>query len=167
MIDHLNVSDEFFHCQNQQAISWPNILCLKLILVVAQIRCLITLTKECSIICIDSNVTDNIIRKVINVWLKTFRAKNRALWNTSIRLILLQSLSIHCHQESLFTEERWNKAKYMTWNSITPVFVQRISTSNLVKCHSSSSPTPIKGPGNSTRYDCQKICSDRKDLKPN
>ena len=33
-----------------------------------QIRCTITLRIESSIISIDSNITDNIIRKIINVW---------------------------------------------------------------------------------------------------
>ena len=38
-----------------------------LVLATDQIRCLITLSVESSIISIDSNTTDNIIQKVINV----------------------------------------------------------------------------------------------------
>ena len=41
-----------------------------------QIRCLITIRIKCSIISIDSNVTDNIIRKVINVLQEKCRTKN-------------------------------------------------------------------------------------------
>ena len=44
-----------------------------------QIRCLITLRMESSITSIDSNITDNIIRKVINVLQEKCRAKNGAL----------------------------------------------------------------------------------------
>ena len=65
---------EFFAHWNQQATSRPSpwglidqIQVQKPILVVARIRCLITLRVESTIINTDSNITDNIIKKVINL----------------------------------------------------------------------------------------------------
>ena len=73
------------------------------------------LLPQISSISTDSNITDNIIRKVINVQQKKCRTKNRALRNSSIRL-------------------------------------------GYIKCYRLSSPRPVKSPGNSIRYNCQKIC---------
>ena len=54
---------------NQQVTSYPSTQCLvdQIQVQKPQIRCLITFRVESNIISIDSNMTDNIIRKVINV----------------------------------------------------------------------------------------------------
>ena len=63
------------------------------------------------------------------------------------------------------TEKRRNKVKYLTWNFIRLKFVKKTSMPNSVKslgyikCHSSSSPRPVKSPSNSIRYNCEKISS--------
>ena len=55
------------------------------------------------------------------------------------------------------------RIKYLTWNSLK--FVKKTSMLNpvksigYIKCYSSSSPKPVKSPGNSIRYNCEKICS--------
>ena len=54
-----------------------------------QIRCLITLRIESSLLRIDRNITDNIIRKVINVKQEKCRVTNGALKNSSINWIFL------------------------------------------------------------------------------
>ena len=68
-------SVEFFQHWNQQVTSCPRPQCLadqiqvqKPIQVVVTDQCLITLRIESCIISIDSNITHNIIRKVIDVW---------------------------------------------------------------------------------------------------
>ena len=53
-----------------------------------QIRCLFTLRLESSIVNIDA-ITDNIIRKVINVKQEKCKTKNGALRNSGINWIFL------------------------------------------------------------------------------
>ena len=78
--------------------------------------------------------------------------------------MFLWRLSIQNHSKLSITEQRRNKGKHLTWNFITFRFVKQISMPNLVKslgyikCHSLSSPRPIKSP-NSFRYNCEKICT--------
>ena len=56
--------------------------------------CLITLKVKCSIISMDSNIIDNIIRKFINAYLEKSRTKKGALMNSSINWILLSCLLV-------------------------------------------------------------------------
>ena len=66
--------------------------------------------------------------------------------------------------QTLITEERQNKTKYLIWNSIRLMFVKKISMPNSVisigyiKSYSSRSCKPIKSPGNSIWHKCHKIC---------
>ena len=70
-----------------------------------------------SIIIIDSSVTDNIIKKVINVKWEGHRTKNGALRNSSINWIFLWRFPIENHSKPSITETRRTKTKYLTWNS--------------------------------------------------
>ena len=54
-----------------------------------QIRWLITLRIESSVISVDSNITDNIIKKVINVEQEKCRNKNKASRQSCISRIFL------------------------------------------------------------------------------
>ena len=49
-----------------------------------QIRCLVTLRVDCSIISINSNITDNIIRKVIDVHRKSREARKEPWGNPAL-----------------------------------------------------------------------------------
>ena len=57
------------------------------------------------------------------------------------------------------------KTKYLTWNSIRHKFVKKTSMPNpvknlgYIKWYSLSSPSSVKRPNNSVRYNSQKICS--------
>ena len=63
------------------------------------------------------------------------------------------------------TEKRGNKAKYLTWHSISPKFEKKTNMPNpiksleYIKWYNSSSHRPVKSPSNSIRYNCNKICS--------
>ena len=115
---------------------------------------------ESSIISINSNITGNIIRKVINI-----RTKNRPLRDSSINWIFWWRLPTQNLPKSSLTEERRNKAKYLTWNSIRLKFVKNTSmpitvkSLGYIKYYSSSSPRPVKFLSNSIRWNCQNICS--------
>ena len=91
---------EFFQHWSQQATSCPNLHCLvgqiqiQQPTIVVVIWCLIKLRLESSIISIDNNFTNNIIRKVINVWLEKIRTKNGTLRNSSSNWIVLWRLPI-------------------------------------------------------------------------
>ena len=91
------------------------------------------------------------------------RTKNGSLRTSSINWIFLQRLFIQNYSKPSITEKRKNKAKYLTWNSITLKFVKKTSMSNpvkslgYIKCHSLSSPRLAKSPSNSVRYNCEKI----------
>ena len=74
-----------------------------------KIRCLIILRTESSIISIDSNITDNIIRKVINVQQEKRTTKNGTLRNSNINWIFLRRLPIQNHLKSSITKKRRNK----------------------------------------------------------
>ena len=133
-----------------------------------QIRCLITFKVNSSIISIDIiNITDNIIRKVINVYHEKCRTNNGPLRNSSINWIFLWRLPIQNYLKPPVTEKRRNKAKYLTWNSIRPKFVKKTSMPNSVerlgyiKCYSLSSPRPV--PSDTT---VRRSAVDREDLKP-
>ena len=54
--------------------------------------CLITLKVKCSIISMDNNITDSIIRKFINAYLEKSRTKKGALMNSSINWMFLSCL---------------------------------------------------------------------------
>ena len=82
---------------------------------------------------LDSNITDNIIRKVINVLQEKCRAKNWASRNSIIKWILLWRLPVQNHSKPFITEKRRNKAKYLTWNFIRLKFVKETSMVNLVE----------------------------------
>ena len=130
-----------------------------------QIRCLISLRVESSIISIYSNIVENIIRKFIDVKRKKCRTQNGALRNTSINWIFLWRIPIQIHLKSSITELRRNKAKYLARNSIRLNFAKTTSMLNpvksirCIKCYSWSSPKSFKIPSNSIRYKCQRICS--------
>ena len=123
------------------------------------------LMTEGSIISIDCNMTDNIIRKVTSVLWEKCRTKNGALKNSSINWRFLWGLPIHDHLKLSITEKSQNKAKYLTWNSMWLKFVKMTNMPNpvksleYIKCYSSSSSRPVKSPRNFIRYNCQKICS--------
>ena len=93
------------------------------------------------------------------------RTKNRALKHSSINWIFLWRHPIQNHLKPLITEKRRNNAKYLTWNSVEPMLVKKISMPNSVeslgyiKCYSSSSLIPVESPSNCIRYNCKKICS--------
>ena len=116
---------------------------------------------EYIIIGMDSNITDKIIRKVINVWKEKFRTINGALKNSSSDWILLQILFIQNHPRPSILEKRWNYAKYPTWNFRRCDFAKESSIPNPAKskCHSSSNLRLIENHINSIRCSFQKICS--------
>ena len=64
-----------------------------------------------SIISIVSNITENIIMKVINVLKEKFRTKNGALRNSSINCKFLWRLPDQNYLKPSITEKRWNKTK--------------------------------------------------------
>ena len=68
-----------------------------------QIRCLITLRLQSSF-SIDSKVTDNIIRKVINVQQEKYRTNNGPLRNSNINWIILLRFLIQNHPKPPITE---------------------------------------------------------------
>ena len=86
-----------------------------------------------------------------------FLINNVSLKITRINWIFLWRLSIQNHSKSSITEKRRNKTKYLTWNSIRLKFVKKTSMPNpakslgYIKCHSSSSPRPVKSPISSIR----------------
>ena len=100
-----------------------------------QIRCLITLWVESSIISIDSSITDNIIRKVINVC-KKIVGPRMGPWLTPAFTEPLSAL--------YYWEKKRNKAKYLTQNTIRLNFVKKtsipkpIKSFEYIKCYSSS-----------------------------
>ena len=89
--------------------------------------------------------------------------KYEALRSSNIKWIFLWRLSIQKHSKLSITEKRGNTTKYLIWNSVSLKFVKKTSMPNpvktlgYIKCHSSSSPTPVKSHINSMRYNCEKI----------
>ena len=79
-----------------------------------QIRCLMAFRIESSIISIDSNVINNIIRKIINVYQEKCRTNNGPLSNSSINWVFLGRFPIQNHRKPPITEKRRNKIKYLT-----------------------------------------------------
>ena len=67
---------------------------------------------------IGSNITDNTIRKVIDVYFEKCRTKSGALRNTNIKKIFLQLLPIPNHSKLSITEKSQNKTKCTVRNSI-------------------------------------------------
>ena len=65
----------------------------------------------------------------------------------------------------LLRKKERNKAKYLTLNSTRLKFAKKTSMLISVKsleyimCYGTSSPRPVKSSTNSTRHNCQKICS--------
>ena len=70
-----------------------------------QIRYLFLFRVESSIISIDSHITDNIIRKVINVQQEKCWTKNEALRKSSINCIFLRILPIQSNSKRSITEK--------------------------------------------------------------
>ena len=141
---------EFFQHWNQQATSCPSPQCLMDISSAANSSCCqwSDTWSHIHIINTYSNISDNIIIKVTNVYQKKCSAKNGALRNSSINWIFLWRHPIQSHSKP-FTIEKWrNKAKCLSWNSIRLKFMKQTSI-----------PNPVKSPSNSIRYNCQKICS--------
>ena len=130
-------------------------------LLLPQIRYLIKFRVESSII---SNITYNILRKVINVQTEKCRTKNGALRTPALTGYSCEDFLSRTTKHSIIGKKR-NKAKYLTRSSIGLKFVKKTSMSKTVesleyiKCYSSSSSRPIKSPSNSVRYNCRKICS--------
>ena len=83
--------------------------------VLSQIRCLITLKLERSIINIDIDIIDN-IKKIINVQQKKHKTKDGALRSTSVNRICLQRLPSQNHLNLSVSEKRCNKAKHLNRN---------------------------------------------------
>ena len=77
-------------------------------------KCLIRV--ESSIISMDSNITDNIIRKVINVYQEKCRTKNGALRNSSIRWIFLSRFQIKIHAKPKISSSGNKKTTKNTLN---------------------------------------------------
>ena len=76
------------------------------------------------------------------------------------------TLPIYNHLKPSVTGRRWNKAKYLTWNTWRLNSVKKTSMTNpvkslgYIKCHSSCSPRPVaESSSHSIRCNCQKICS--------
>ena len=88
-----------------------------------QIRCLI-FGVHSGTITIDHNITDIIIRKVINVQQEKCRTKNGPLWKSSINWIFLRKLPMENHPKPPITEKR---------NSISLTFVKKTSMPNSIK----------------------------------
>ena len=99
------------------------------------------LTVQCSIISIDSNITDYIIRKVINVYQKMCQTKNRALRKSSISGIFLQRLSIQNYSKPSNTEKRQNTANQQTQN-----FISFLSLCRGPACYTLSKALDISSP---------------------
>ena len=112
----------------------------------SQIRCLITVRIESSIISIDSSITDNVIRTVINIQQEKCTTTNGALRNSRINWKFLWRLSIQNHSKQSVTEKRRNRVKYLTWNSIRLKFVKWNSMQNPVKALNISSATARVAP---------------------
>ena len=65
--------------------------------------------------------------------LEKCRTENGALRNSSINWIFLGRLLIQNHLKSFITEKRWNKTKYLTWNSIRHKVVKKSNMPNPVE----------------------------------
>ena len=100
-----------------------------------------------SIISIDSDITDSIIRKIISIQQETCRSRIE-LWGTPA--LAGYSWKGFSHPLPPKTYYRQNKAKSTTWNSLRFEFVRKTSMSHpvkshgYIKCHSSGSPRAIK-----------------------
>ena len=83
--------------------------------------------------------------------------------SSSINWIFLWTLAIQNHFEQPIAEKRRNKAKYLSWNSITLKSVKKASMPNsaeslgYVKCYSWSSPRSVKNSSNSIKNNWKKI----------
>ena len=128
-----------------------------------QIRQLITPKVESSLIRIDSNSTENIIWKVVNVSVgpRMEVRKTPALTGYCFLAKII-------HPKPLKAEIRLNTRPE---NSIRLKLVKMpnpVERPGYIKCRSSSSPRHIKNPISSVIYTCQKICSwsDQENLKP-
>ena len=118
-----------------------------------------------SIIFIDSSVTDNIIKKVINVKWEGRRAKNEALRNSSINWIFCEDFPSKTTRNHLLL--RQEQLRPNIWLEIPhdlslwrrPACQTYPKSLGYIKCYSSSSPTTVKSRSNSIRYECKKICS--------
>ena len=88
--------------------------------------------------------------------------RNGALRNSSINWKFLRRLSIQNHSKPSITVKRRNNAKNLTWKSLRFKFMKKTSMPNpvkrlgYIKCHSLTSPRPVKSPTNSIRYHCEK-----------
>ena len=117
---------EFFLHWNQHGTSCPSpqSLVCKIQIHKPKIRNPIALRLECSVISIDGNITDNIIRNTINTQQKNHKTKNGVLRNASINSILLPRFLIQNHLKSSFTNKWLNEVENSTWNSLRLEFVK-------------------------------------------
>ena len=76
-----------------------------------QIGCLITLKIESSIISIDSNTAENIIKKVIHLQQDKCRTNSVALRNSSINQMLLWRLTIQNHSKPSIPQDLSSRRK--------------------------------------------------------
>ena len=113
-----------------------------------------------SIISIDSSITDNIVRKIINVLQEKSRSKNRTLRTTTFTGYACEDFPSRTTRIPLLLrkEEIRPKArlKFVKKNISMPNPVKSLG---YIKCHNLSSPRPVKSSSNSIRYNCEKISS--------
>ena len=97
LLDPSNETSWIFPALIQQSTSCPSPVTgkSKLIYQTLDLPDLITLRAESSIIIIDSYNTNNIIRKVINVYYENCRTKNAALGNSNINRIFILVKTSH------------------------------------------------------------------------
>ena len=95
--------------------------------------------------------------------------KNGSLRDSSINWISLWGPTIQNQSKTPVNESKWNKVKYLSWNSVRPKFVKTTSMPNPIKslrymkqcykkCYILSSPRYILSLSDSIRNNCQIIC---------
>ena len=97
-----------------------------------QIRCLITLRVERSIISINSNTINKLIRKFIKLWLEKCRSQNEIFRNCSINLIFLRR-RIQNHSKPFIKGKWWNRSNIRPEIPEELKFAKRISMPNPVE----------------------------------
>ena len=122
-----------------------------------------TLRIESSIISIDGNITDSIIRKVINVYRRSVGPRMESWGIPALTGYSCEDLPSKTTQNHLLL--RKEEIRSNIWPDLRLRFLKKAGMLNSVeslgyiKCYSSSIPRPVKSPGNSIRYNCKKICS--------
>ena len=153
---------EFSQHSNQQATSYPSPQCL-----VDQIqvqnrkqRSREQYRMEGSIISIDSSITDNIVRKIINVQQEKCRSKNRTLRAPTFTGYACEDFPSRTTRIPLLLrkEEIRPKAR-LKFVKKTISMPNPVKSLGYIKYHNLSSPRSVKSPSNSIRYNCEKISS--------